>query len=50
MEAIQFIYKYFVSKEMVWTTIERYPLYSEIEGVFVIVSDFAKIYNKKYKN
>jgi hypothetical protein len=47
MEAVQFLYKYFESKEMVWTTVERYPLYSEIESVFVMVSDFAKLYNER---
>lgn len=47
MEAIRFIYKYFESKEMYWTTIERYPLYSDIESVFVMVSDFAQKLNNK---
>jgi hypothetical protein len=30
-----------------WTTIERYPLYSNIEDIFIVVSDFAKLYNNK---
>jgi hypothetical protein len=47
MEAIQFLQKHFESKERSWTTIERYPLYSNIEDVFIVVSDFAKLYNNK---
>jgi hypothetical protein len=47
MEAIQFLQKHFESKDRYWTTIERYPLYSNIEDVFVVVSDFAKLYNNK---
>jgi hypothetical protein len=47
MEAIQFLKKDFESKDRYWTTIERYPLYSNIEDVFVVVSDFAKLYNNK---
>jgi hypothetical protein len=31
---------------MSWTSIERYPLYTDIETVFVLVSDFAKLYNE----
>jgi hypothetical protein len=46
MEAIQFLQDHFESKERSWTTIERYPLYTDIETVFVIVSDFAKHYNE----
>jgi hypothetical protein len=46
MEAIQFLQKHFESKERSWTTIERYPLYTDIKTVFVIVSDFAKHYNE----
>jgi hypothetical protein len=46
MEAIQFLQKHFESKERSWTTIDRYPLYTDIETVFVIVSDFAKHYNE----
>jgi len=47
IEAIQFLKKDFESKDRYWTTIERYPLYSNIEDVFVVVSDFAKLYNNK---
>jgi hypothetical protein len=47
MEVIQFLQKHFESKERSWTTIERYPLYSNIEDVFIVVSDFAKLYNNK---
>jgi len=47
MEAIQFLKKHFESKDRYWTTIEIYPLYSNIEDVFIVVSDFAKLYNKK---
>jgi hypothetical protein len=47
MEAIQFLQKHFESKERYWTTIERYPIYSNIEDVFKVVSDFAKHYNNK---
>lgn len=46
MEAIQFLQDHFESKERSWTTIERYPLYTDIETVFIIVSDFAKHYNE----
>jgi hypothetical protein len=46
MEAIQFLHKHFESKEWTWTSIERYPIYSDIEKVFVLVSDFAKHYNE----
>jgi len=46
MEAIQFLHKHFESKERSWTSIERYPLYTDIETVFVLVSDFAKHYNE----
>ena len=46
MEAIQFLHKHFESKERGWTSIERYPLYTDIETVFVLVSDFAKHYNE----
>ena len=46
MEAIQFLHKHFESKEMSWTSIERYPLYTDIETVFVLVSNFAKHYNE----
>jgi hypothetical protein len=46
MEAIQFLHKNFESKERSWTSIERYPLYTDIETVFVLVSDFAKHYNE----
>jgi hypothetical protein len=46
-KGIQFLHKHFESKEWSWTTIERYPLYSEIEEVFIVVSDFAKLYNNK---
>jgi hypothetical protein len=46
MEAIQFLHKHFESKESSWTSIERYPLYTDIETVFVLVSDFAKHYNE----
>jgi hypothetical protein len=45
MEAIQFLHKNFESKERGWTSIERYPLYTDIETVFVLVSDFANHYN-----
>jgi hypothetical protein len=41
-EAVQFLYK-----EMYWTGIERYRLYSEIESVFVMISGLAKLYNEK---
>jgi hypothetical protein len=47
MDAIQFLKKHFESKDRYWTTIERYPLYSNIEDVFIVVSDFAKHYNNK---
>jgi predicted FMN-binding regulatory protein PaiB len=47
MEAIQFLKKHFESKDRYWTTIEIYPLYSNIEDVFIVVSDFAKLYNNK---
>jgi hypothetical protein len=46
MEAIQFLQNHFESKEWTWTSIERYPLYTDIETVFVLVSDFAKHYNE----
>ena len=46
MEAIQFLHKHFESKEWSWPSIERYPLYTDIETVFVLVSDFAKHYNE----
>jgi len=46
MEAIQFLHKNFESKERSWTSIERYPLYTDIETVFVLVSDFARHYNE----
>jgi hypothetical protein len=46
MEAIQFLQKHFESKERSWTSIERHPLYTDIETVFVLVSDFAKHYNE----
>jgi len=57
MEAIQFLQKHFDSKAAMfsvnepllrhwWTTIERYPLFSDIETVFVLASDFAKLYNE----
>jgi hypothetical protein len=46
MEAIQFLQRHFESKERSWTSIERYPLYTDIETVFVLVSDFAKHYNE----
>jgi hypothetical protein len=46
MKAIQFLQNHFESKEMSWTSIERYPLYTDIETVFVLVSDFAKLYNE----
>ena len=46
-EGIKFLQKHFESKELVWTTIERYPLYSNIEDVFLMISDFAKLYNEK---
>jgi hypothetical protein len=46
MEAIQFLQNHFESKERSWTSIERYPLYTDIETVFVLVSDFAKHYNE----
>ena len=46
MKAIQFLQNHFESKERSWTSIERYPLYTDIETVFVLVSDFAKHYNE----
>ncbi len=46
MMAIQFLHKHFESKERSWTSIERHPLYTDIETVFVLVSDFAKHYNE----
>jgi len=46
MMAIHFLHKHFESKERSWTSIERYPLYTDIETVFVLVSDFAKHYNE----
>ena len=46
MMAIQFLQRHFESKEMSWTSIERYPLYTDIETVFVLVSDFSKHYNE----
>ncbi len=46
MQPIQFLQKYFESKELYWTTIERYPLFTDIETVFIMVSDFAKLYNE----
>ncbi len=46
MEAIQFLQNHFESKERSWTSIERYPLYTDIGTVFVLVSDFAKHYNE----
>jgi hypothetical protein len=46
MEAIQFLHNHFKSKEWSWPSIERYPLYTDIETVFVLVSDFAKHYNE----
>jgi hypothetical protein len=46
MMAIRFLHKHFESKERSWTSIERYPLYTDIETVFVLVSDFAKHYNE----
>lgn len=46
MQAIQFLQKHFESKEMVWTTVQRYPLFTDIETVFTMVSDFAKHYNE----
>jgi D-mannonate dehydratase len=46
MKAIQFLQNHFESKEMVWTAIERYPLFTDIETVFTMVSDFAKHYNE----
>jgi hypothetical protein len=46
-DAILFLKKYFDNKEMVWTSIERYPLFTDIETVFIAVSDFAKLYNEK---
>jgi D-mannonate dehydratase len=46
MEAIQFLKKHFESKEMLWTTVERYPLFTDIETVFTMVSNFAKHYNE----
>jgi hypothetical protein len=47
MEAVQFLHRHFKSKEMYWTGIERYRLYSEIESVFVMISGLAKLYNEK---
>ena len=47
MQAIQFLHKHFESKEWSWPSIERYPLYTDIETVFVLVSDFAKHYNER---
>ncbi len=46
MQAIQFLHKHFESKERSWTSIERHPLYTDIETVFVLVSDFARHYNE----
>jgi hypothetical protein len=46
MQAIQFLQKHFESKEMVWTSIQRYFLFTDIETVFTMVSDFAKHYNE----
>jgi hypothetical protein len=46
MEAIQFLQKHFESKEMVWTSIQRYFLFTDIETVFTMVSDYAKHYNE----
>jgi hypothetical protein len=46
MEAIQFLQRHFESKERSWTSIHRYPLYTDIGEVFVLVSDFAKHYNE----
>jgi hypothetical protein len=47
MEAVQFLHRHFKSKEMYWTGIESYRLYSEIESVFVMISGLAKLYNEK---
>jgi hypothetical protein len=46
-EAINFLQQHFDDKEMVWTTIHRYHLYSNIEDIFIVVSDCAKHYNEK---
>ena len=46
MMAIRFLHKHFESKERSWISIERHPLYTDIETVFVVVSDFAKHYNE----
>jgi hypothetical protein len=46
MEAIQFLQNHFESKEMVWTAIERYPLYTDIDTAFILVSYYAKLYNE----
>jgi len=46
MQAIQFLQKHFESKEMVWTSIQRYFLFTDIETVFTMVSDYAKHYNE----
>jgi hypothetical protein len=45
MEAIQFLIGHSESEQMVLTSLERYPIFTDIETVFVIASDFAKLYN-----
>jgi hypothetical protein len=46
MEAIHFLIGHSESEQMVLTSLERYPIFTDIETVFVIVSDFAKHYNE----
>jgi hypothetical protein len=46
IKAIQFLQNHFESKEMIWTSIQRHTLFTDIETVFITVSDYAKLYNE----